>query len=140
MRGFLQTFIAGVLLGVPAVGLAQSNDLNSYALFGSSELKIGARSRVTDGDLGTNGTARLQLQVETEAACPLAGNVIKAAAGAQLHGDLFFNQLIAPNANVQGAIHSPITLPILSLPPPPTVVPGPTQRIIPRGATVIVNS
>ena len=129
-------FVVAALLAVPATSRAQSNDLSTYVLFGSTKLTVGHAGGLVGGNVGSNGLLSVKGDASLAGSVQLAADRVKIAAGSTVDGDVFFNELSFSGATIHGNTHFGVTLPILTLPPPPTVAPGASDLNVPEGGTV----
>jgi hypothetical protein len=142
MRALLSLLCAGVLLAVPAASPGQSYDPGTYVLFGAERVTVGNAARIVNGNVGSNGSIAFRSGALVEAAPDLAADRVTGAPRVIVHGDVFYNVLDPRGATLHGATAPLLALPILTLPPPPVVVPGAldliaqpgAQRLVPAGA------
>ncbi len=125
--------VLAALLAAPRPALAQSSDVSTYALFGNTRVTVGPRAVVNGGDVGGNGMVSIRPSGTVNAAASLAGDLVRVGAGSDVFGQSWFNVLRFAGANIVGATHYPIALPLLILPPPLTVHPGTPSLSVPRG-------
>src|SRR5262245_39574193 len=130
--------VASSLLGWAASALAQPTDLTTYTVFGNLQAKIGSDGSVTSGNVGSNAEVRVSSRASLNGASDVAGNSVKLSTGALVPGDVFYNALTS-RAAVMGQDHTPISVPFVTLPPPPTVAPPiPGALTVPRGGSSLL--
>src|SRR5262245_32122781 len=144
--------IAAILLARPAG--AQPTDLQTYTLFGQTKTSISSTVFVSNGNVGSNGMVVIKEGADVLAGSTVVGDRIQVRNG-RFQGDAYYNELIGQTFSIFGTLHSPLTLPVLTLPPPPIVnvggpivdllrglgavfSPGTYRRIRASGATTII--
>lgn len=121
-----------IALAAPVPAAAQSSNLDTYALFGSDQLVVAGDSHISSGDVGSNGTLAIRPRLSfVQAQASLAGNLVRIGADTTVYADIHYNTLLAaPDAILNGTLFPSLSLPILTLPPPPTVNPNPIAEAI----------
>src|SRR5262245_10489261 len=107
---------------------AQPADLQEYTLFGATEVRLGSGAVVEGAGVGTNAVAQLK-GGRVAADAFLVADEVRARTGSSVAGALFANRIDAPGGVVQGPV-LPATIPVLTLPPPPTVTPGTVKLVV----------
>ena len=136
MRHLASGLGALALLGCAVTAAAQSTDLTKYVLFGTSRVKLGSGAVVIRGGIGSNDMVSVRSNSVINA--PVSGDHVRVASGTTVHGSIYANQF-SGGATLDGVLFTPITLPTLTLPPPPVVVPGGPDVIVDRNAFRIIS-
>src|SRR5262245_57052262 len=128
---------AAASLGLAASALAQGSDLATFTAFGGTDVQIGRDVRVLGGDLGSNGT--LSLSAGVIVAGGVAANVVRGARGVVVQGEAAYNVLSSNGGSFLGPQTTPIAIPILVLPAPPTIPTTPlvNQDLAPGTVTTL---
>src|SRR5262249_27228104 len=128
---------AAASLGLAASALAQGSDLATFTAFGGTDVQIGRDVRVLGGDLGSNGT--LSLSAGVIVAGGVAANVVRGARGVVVEGEAAYNVLSSNGGSFLGPQTTPIAIPILVLPAPPTIPTTPlvNQDLAPGTVTTL---
>jgi len=129
------TVTVAVLLGFPPAIAAQQSDIQTYTVAGDSAVRIGKNVRVLDGNLGCNDSLSLSANATTAGPVAVAADRLRGARGVVVQGASAYNTFVARGAVLLGAQTSPISVPFLTLPPPPTVSPSQTDIDVPEGAS-----
>jgi YVTN family beta-propeller protein len=132
---------AVVVLVVPLVAWAQSNDLDTYALFAQTKVSVGTASVVNQGDAGSNGTLMIGAGGHVLPSVRLAADTVRVGGTAIVEGETFFNALQFPSsASILGTTHFGLALPVVTLPPPAVVTPGAGDVTVGRGQSGNVSA
>src|SRR6185295_7282599 len=109
--------LVAIAVACPLTAFAQSNQIGTYAVFAAGSVTVQSNVLVRDGSVGSNnGSVRLAPSVTLNGG-DIAGNLLDLRRAALVNGDGYFNVLQRkglPPGDITGALHSPITLPILS--------------------------
>lgn len=131
---FGSAFALAVVVGLTNTARAQQTDLQTYTVAAGGDVRVGRDSVVTDGNLGTNGTLTLGAGTRTFAPVEVAADRLRGNTDVVVNGPAFYNVL--EQHGQQGGITllgpqtSPISVPFLVLPPPPTISPAPPIDVI----------
>ncbi len=114
--------------GAPRAARAQVGDLDPFVVVGNTAVRIGGSDVSSpDGDVASNGRVRLGSRVALGGS--VRGDRVTARGGVSIAADLHANAFTThgtPAPTVGGQVHSSVSLPVVTLPSPPTVRP-PTQ-------------
>jgi len=136
---FVWGLALAALLGPPRTGLAQSADVRTYVLFADTSVDLGVDGTVVDGHVGSNGMVIIRSGHTLSAPATLAADLIRVRPHASVLADTFFNQLHFSTSNsIAGMTHSPLILPVLTLPAPAAVAPGTNDVTVAKNATATV--
>ena len=126
-RGFV---VLLALLGVPLVAPAQTTDLSRMSLAAVGGIRLGKGVSVASGDVMGNSTILLAKDASTAATAVVAADTIRGARGAIIHGAAVYNQVFPNGLVILGVQVTPALLPLVTLPPPPTVGPSSVSDIV----------
>src|SRR5262250_510530 len=100
--------------------------IESYAVVGGSEVRIGKGVHVEDGGVESNGTASFKTSSVAEDL--VVADTLRGAAGV-VWQDIFYNHVEPRGAVFLGSSVSGVAMPFLTLPPPVFVAPSPSYDI-----------
>src|SRR5262245_8821084 len=129
MRSRLPFSALLAVLLLPGIGRGQSSDLNTYGVLAQGDVRIKADAFVGQ-DVGSD-SARVRLSTGASVGGTVAANLIEMRTRTIIYADVYYNVFSAkgrPPIVVVGALHPSVSLPFITLPPPPTVHPG-LQRL-----------
>lgn len=136
MRVLSCVVVVVLLLAFPVPGRPQSTSLATYTLFGNERVKLGTGSLVTDGDVGSNRTLMVSRSALISAAVDAAAHQIRTGKSSLIASDLYYN-VLRGSGTITGPRHPGLSLPVLTLPPPPT---GTTAVLHAVGPSVLQNA
>jgi DNA-binding beta-propeller fold protein YncE len=114
--------LAAVLAFLPAAARAQPHDLGTYVVFGDTGVKLGGGTGVIEGDIGSNTTVSIGSQSAIPAGSAVAADTLAIKAPNTILADSYFNHLKLGGAVSLGPTHSPISLPVVVMPLPPSSI------------------
>ena len=120
---FRSALAVAVLLLVPCTARAQ---LEFYTVVGGSEVRIGKGVHVEEGGVESNGTASFKSSSVAQGI--VVADTLRGAAGV-VWQDIVFNHVEPRGAVFLGTSNSGVTMPFLTLPPPPFVSPSQSNTI-----------
>jgi len=122
--------------------------IGRYVAFSSESTRLGERSRVLSGDVGANSsrfqvlsrrdrTVEVRLGPDVDVSQPgavIVGDTVRLRPGARVQ-NVASNELFAEGGTILGTRTSPLTLPLLALPPLPAVSPSTRYVEVARNTT-----
>src|SRR5690349_12116507 len=109
--------VLAALLGAPTVAGAQATDLTAVSLAADTDIKVGKLVGVVTGTVMCNGTLSFAKASRTADSVFVIADTIRGAPGVEIFGASAFNHVIPHFATFLGPEISPISLPVLTLPP-----------------------
>ncbi len=128
------------------LGTDEEDTASSYVLLATETIRLGANSEVKSGNIGANGigdhriTISIGPNAKVSACSKIKGNYIWLKINSQV-SDVYYNQIRkSPNVEIQGEEHTPLNLPVASLPYFPSFTPGTTNIVVAAGQTYYLDS